>query len=571
MVNQGSPAPKSGNSRFFILAGLIFLATGGISFRLFQTQVIEHKDYVKASEGQSVATVTLPAARGKIFAQDKDGQLYPLAVSQWRYSVEVSPRQVRNKQKLAEILANKLPQLTKEGILEKIDNDKLYVPPLAEDLDEIKAQEIENENLSGVFVRPELKRVYPEGDKIAPQILGFVGADGQGKYGVEASHDDLLRGQRGSEKEKRDSLGRLIDILSTDASESGNDLVLTIDYNLQFVVETKLKEALEKYQADSGSIVVMNPTNGAILAMAGSPSFDPNNYSSLKSEEYGRFLVPAASDVYESGSVVKPLTMAAAIDAKLVEPETENVFGKSVKVLDREIFNAELKTYGKENMTQVLENSDNVAMVWLSSLLGSEKLRDYFQKFGFGDESGIDLPGEQGGRLPAIKEWNDVLRSTAAFGQGISTTTIQLASAYSALANGGELVTPHLVEKSLNGEVAQEIVYKSRGRVISAETSAKIRQMLVSVVDNGHGKRAAVSGLKVGGKTGTAQVPDPKGGYYEDRHIGTFTGLLPADDPKIVMVVRLDNPKTVKFAESSAAPTFGEIANWATNYLQLRN
>lgn len=556
--------------RLIIVFGLVFFLMGSVLFRLFEKQVIEHDDFVKAAESQSTATSTLPAPRGKIYAQDKDGQLYPLAVSQWQYQLLVSPRQVKDKAKLATALAEDLPQLKRDEVYEKINSDKLYVPPLLKGLDEETAQKIAGSRYAGVFVQPELARVYPEGDKIAPQVLGFVGADGSGKYGVESVYDNLLRGQGGSTKAKRDSLGRLIDILSTDKSIAGKDAVLTIDYNLQFTVETKLRESLEKFQAEAGSIVVMNPKTGAVLAIAGSPSFDPNAFSQLKGDEQFRFLSPAASNIYEPGSVFKPLTMAAAIDQKLVEPNTENVFGKSVVVKDREIFNAEFKTYGRETMRQVLENSDNVAMVWISSLLGSEKEREYFEKFGFGKKTGIDLIGEQSGRLAPIKEWNDVLRSTAAFGQGVSVTTLQLAAAYSALVNGGTLVTPHLLDKELVGEKSTKAEYQSRGQVISAETSAKIREMLVGVVENGHGKRAKVAGVKVGGKTGTAQVPNPAGGYYEDRHIGTFTGMFPADDPQIVMVVRLDNPKTVQFAESSAAPTFGEIAAWIVNYLQLR-
>ncbi|QQG49975.1 MAG: penicillin-binding protein 2 [Candidatus Berkelbacteria bacterium] len=564
-------ASSGSNGRLIVIFGLIFFLTGSIIFRLFEKQVIEHDDFVKAAETQSTATTAITAPRGKIYAKDKDGQLYPLAISQWQYLLEVSPRQVKDKQTLAALLAKDLPELKEEDIFSKINNDKLYVPALIKGLDEIKAQSITKQNYKGVFVKPVLARVYPEGDKIAPQALGFVGADGSGKYGIEAVHDDLLRGRGGSTKAKRDSLGRLIDILSTEKSEAGRDLVLTIDYNLQFIVETKLREALDKYKADGGSVIVMNPVDGGIMAIAGSPSYDPNAFSTLKGDEQYKFLTPAASNIYEPGSVFKPLTMASAIDAKLVEPETTNTFGKSVVVKDREIFNAENKVYGKETMTQVLENSDNVAMVWISSLLGADKEREYFEKFGFGTKSGVDLVGEQSGRLPEKKEWNDVLRSTAAFGQGVSVTTVQLAAAYSALVNKGNLVTPHLVEKSVLNEKAENLKHETRGQVISAETSAKIRQMMVSVVENGHGKRAKVEGVSVGGKTGTAEVPDPHGGYYTDRHIGTFAGFFPAENPKVVMVVRLDNPKTVEFAESSAAPTFGEIANWIVNYLQLRS
>ncbi len=565
-----TPQTERGNGRAFLVFAFLFFCAGTLMFRLFEKQVVEHDDYVKAAESQSIATLSLPANRGKIYAKDKDGQLYPLAISEWRYALEVSPRQVKNKRKLADALALELPQLKADDVFTKINNNDLYVPPLVKDLDQTTAERVAQQRFAGVFVKPDLARVYPEAEKIGAQILGFVGGDGSGKYGVEATQDSLLRGKGGAEKAKRDSLGRLIDILSTDDSEAGSDVVLTVDYNIQYVIETKLKEAIDKYKADSGSIIVMNPKDGAILGMAGQPTFNPNNISTLKQDELANLPAPAASNIYEPGSVFKPITMAAAIDQGLVAPDTTNTFGQSVHVLDREIFNAEHKTYGKETMTQVLENSDNVAMVWVSSLLGAEKEREYFDKFGFGKKSGVQVVGEQPGQLRDIKEWNDVLRSTAAFGQGISATTVQLAAAYSTLANGGTLVTPHLVEKTINGDQAKTIDYPTRGQVITAETAAKLRDMLVGVVELGHGKKAKVDGIKVGGKTGTAQVPSPQGGYYPDRTIGSFAGLFPADDPKVVMVVRFDNPKTVNFAESSAAPVFGDIAAWLTNYYQLR-
>jgi cell division protein FtsI (penicillin-binding protein 3) len=569
MAAKNGENPVTGSARVFLVYGLIFFCLGAVLFSLFRVQVLEHSDYVKASQSQSTSTANIPAPRGKIYAHDKDGELYPLAISQWRYQLQVSPRQVKDKSKLAEALGNEIEGLEREAVFAKINNDKVYVPPLIKGLDELQAQKLAKKRYPGVLIKPELTRVYPEGDKIAPQLVGFVGGDGEGQYGIEAAHNLTLRGRGGSTRAKKDSLGRLIDVLSTEQSQPGQDLILTLDYNLQFVVETKLAEAIKTYEADGGSIVVMNPTTGAIMAMAGQPGYDPNVYSDYSGEQF-RYLSPAASNVYEAGSVIKPLVMAAAINLGLVEPETTNTFGRSVVVRDREIFNSEQKVYGTETMTQVLENSDNVAMVWVGNLLGTENLHKSFSQFGFGAKTGIDLTGEQVGIMPATQSWNDVLRATASFGHGVSVTTLQLARAYATLANGGMLVTPYLADKTVSRDEVQRLERQPAERVISEEASAKIRGMLVSVVEIGHGKRAAVDGIKVAGKTGTAQVPDPRGGYYSDRHIGTFAGFFPADDPKVVMVVRLDHPKTVRFAEASAAPTFGEIANWMTSYYQLR-
>lgn len=540
-----------------------------MAFGLFQKQILEHQQYASASEAQSTTDSGLPAERGRIFVKNNNKSLTSLAVSEWRYTLEVSPQLIKSKQKFADALASDYPKLTANQIVEAISNDKAYVI-LAKDLTVDEAAKIESQGYRGVALRPKIVRSYPEAEAIGAQILGFVGADSEGKYGVEAIYDDVLKGTAGSQKRKQDSFGRLIDVLGIKDSLAGQDLVLATDYNLQYIVETKLKESLDKYKADSGSIVVMDPKTGAVLAMAAQPTFDPNNFSKVPSSEQYKFVAPAASSAYEPGSAMKPIMMAVALDAGVVTPETTNIFGGSVTVLDKTITNAEGKVYGKENMAQVLENSDNVAMTWISSLVGAKKERDYYTKFGFGSKSGVDLVGESAGSLQEEKEWNDLLRSTAAFGQGVSVSLLQLATAYSVIGNGGTLVTPHLAEKTLRGDQATTLEFKTRGQVIKPEVAKQVQTMLEDVVLYGHGKRAKVAGVRVGGKTGTAQVPDPKGGYYPDRTVGTFAGMFPIEDPRFVMAVRLDNPKTVNFAESSAAPTFGEIAEWMANYYQLR-
>lgn len=561
--------PRVKLERTGVLFFIFFFAGGVISFALFQKQVLEHQQYAEASTAQSVSQTDVPAQRGRIFAKDRDKQLVNLAVSEWRYNLVTSPQLLKDKQKFAAALSADYPKLTSNDILAKVDNDSVFVI-LAKGLSIEEADKISQSNYRGVSLVPQLVRSYPEGEAIAAQALGFVGADGEGKYGVEGARDEVLRGQTGSQKQKKDSFGQLIDVLGGQDSTSGQDLVLTIDYNLQYIVETKLKESIAKYQADRGSIIVMDPKTGSILALAGQPTFDPNNFSKLPSDEQFKFLSPAISNAYEPGSAMKPIMMAVALDSGKVTPETTNVFGPSVTVLGKTITNAEGKVYGKENMAQILENSDNVAMTWISSLVGAKTEREYYVKFGFGARSGVDIVGESAGSLQEEKEWNDLLRSTAAFGQGVSVSLLQLATAYSVVGNGGILVTPHLAEKTLIGEKASPIDYPTRGQVIKPETAKQVQLMLEGVVLYGHGKRAKVAGVRVGGKTGTAQIPDPKGGYYPDRTIGTFAGMFPIEDPRFVMVVRLDNPKTVNFAESSAAPTFGEIAEWMANYYQLR-
>lgn len=555
-------------STFFLLIAVFI--SGFFIFKLFTYQVVDHQDYVEAAESQSTSIAAEQAQRGEILAKDRDGQLYTLAASQERYSLYIAPRQVRNKENLAKLLAAKNIGSTEAEIFEKINVDKVYIPAIARNLSPEQADQILQENWIGVFVRPEYVRVYPEGSAIGPQLLGFVGSDNQGKYGVEATKDLILKGVSGSEKAKKDSLGRLIDVLGATRAEPGANIVLTIDYNLQFTVEAKLREALQRFQAESGSVVILNPKTGAVLAMATAPSFDPNTFNQVTGEGQRTFLPGSVSFPYEPGSVMKPITMAMAIDLGLVQPETTEVFGGSVDVGGFEIRNAEDKVYGRQSMTQVLENSDNVAMVWLSEKIGKERQRDFLKKFGFGEKTGIELVGEQPGVLRDSKEWNATLSATAAYGQGMTVSLLQLASAYATIANNGVTVHPYLVDQVVRNNAVEQITPRAGERVVSEETAKKIKEMLYSVVEKGHGKRAKVEGIRVGGKTGTAQVADPKGGYSVDRHIGNFAGLFPVDDPMFVMAVRLDNPKTVRFAEASAAPVFGELAYWITNYYKLR-
>ncbi len=558
------------NWRILTVVTTLAFLFGYFVFRLFQVQVVQHAAYAEAAEAQSTSTKVQQAQRGQILVRDRDGKIYTLAASEERYMLSVAPQQVPDKKFLAKELKVLVPALDEDEVWQKINNDKVYVPPLIKGMSREKADEIIKEKYKGVYVEPELIRVYPEGAAIAAQILGYVGSDGQGKYGVEATYDAVLRGVAGSELAKKDSFGRLIDILGGELPEAGKDILLTVDYNLQYIVERELADAIKLYQAEAGTIIVMDSKTGAVLALAGQPTFDPNSYSQVEPAQQGVFLVPGASNAYEAGSVVKPITMAMAIDLGLVEPETEEVFGGAVTVGDYEIKNADDKIFGRETMTQVLENSDNVAMVWLSQKLGLDNHYTYLKKFGFGEKTELGVTGEHRGTVHDREDWNETLGATTAFGQGFSNTVVQLAKAYAVIANNGVAVQPHLIFGEVEGNVVKPIEYPVLEPVIKPETAGKIRLMLESVVINGHGKKAQIVGVKVGGKTGTAQVASPNGGYDETRTIGNFAGLFPVDNPQFVMVVRLDNPKTVRFAESSAAPVFAKVGEWMANYYHLR-
>lgn len=546
---------------------VIFIIAGALlSWRLFQKQVLEHENYLAQAESQYIVKKDLPAMRGKIFSSD----MFPLATNSRLYQVSAVPRYITKDKKweTAEKLAPLVDKTTSE-LFDLINNNKYYIPPLKKRLTEEEGQEIADLKLKGVLVTPGSVRSYPEG-QLGAQILGFVDASANGRYGLEGFYNNELKGIGGEIFGERDTRGRVFDISNQIEPRNGSDFVLTLDRNIQYKAEAILTEAVEKYSADSGSIIIMEPKTGKILAMANAPTFDPNNFNKVPTEEQSVFNNPAINNAWEPGSIFKPLIMAAAIQEGKVQPDTKNTFGACVKVDSYEICTSTGKAYGEETMTQVLENSDNVAMVWVSELLGKDLMYKYLKDFGFGHQTGVELDTESAGKVDEAKHWSNSERATMAFGQGLTATPLQMVMAISAIANRGKLMRPYIVDKVINFDGKEEIRNpKEINQVISAETAAKVTGMMVSVVDYGHGKKAGVAGYKVAGKTGTAQVPRPGGGYYTDRHIGSFVGFAPAADPRFAMIIRLDNPQAVEWAESSAAPAFGEMAKWLLTYFEI--
>lgn len=552
--------------------------------QLLRKQVFEYSTYAAMAQDQQVAEITSEPDRGSIYAYDRtasdfgvsqstnDSQLHPMAINVTKYDIMVVPTNVEDKEATARALSEKLEDVNYDELLADLKTDKLYIPPIAKRVEKEKAEEISNLNLSGVVTVPKSVRYYPEGGMLA-QVLGFVNFDGEGSGGVEKYYDSELEGVAGVVYGVKDTHGRVIEVNDQAEAQDGVSLVLTIDSTVQFVVEKELKSAIEKYGAQGGSIVIMEPDTGKILAMANEPSYDPNTFNEVSEDDQWKFVNPSVTYSWEPGSIMKPVVMAAAINDGKVEPDTkpddlEGGFSNMITVDGYEIHNSDDVAHGYETMTEVLENSDNIGMAWVSDKLGKDTMYKYLQNFGFGEKTGIDLEAESSGQLLDVKDWRDVHRVTMSFGQGLSVTPIQMVTAYSVLANGGKLVKPHLLDTVISASGEEREVQTTEVReVISNETADKIKEMLVSVVENGHGKAAQVEGFRVAGKTGTAQVVNDEGEYEENAHIGGFIGFAPADDPKFVMLVKLDRPSNVEFAESSAAPTFGTIAKWLlTNY-----
>lgn len=563
-------AQKKETDRIALLQSAVLIVFCVIAYQLFINSIVMHPSVLALAKRQQLTRQDIEPKRGTIYAKNIDA-LYPLASTDVKYDISAVPKNVKDKQKTAQSLALALG-LSKDDIFNQINNDKLYIPPFKKNVDRDTAQKIIDANDTGVLVLPQYVRTYLEGD-LAAHVLGFVNFEGEGKYGVEGFYDEQLHGYAGTVEGEQDRKGRIISVDTQNNAQDGDSLVLTIDHNVQFVAEQKLRAAIEEFQAVSGQVIIVDVKTGGIVALAGSPSFNPNTFNEVKPEDQKNFLNPVIGSIYEPGSIFKPLIVAAGLDSGKITPETEGDFGSSVRVGDYEIHTAEDKAFGHENVTEILEHSDNVAMVWLAEQTGSDILYDYLQKFGFGTEMGTDIDGETTGKLLDKKLWRDIHRATISFGQGISVTPLQMVMAYQAIGNNGKLMKPHIVDAIIKPDGTKkeiDLSTKFIRDVIKPETAEKVRKMLISVVDFGHGKRAAVPGYKIGGKTGTAQIPKSDGkGYEEDAHIGSFAGLIPADNPRFAMLVKLDRPSTVKFAESSAAPTFGAIASYILQYYQV--
>lgn len=559
--------------RVYVLFFFILAIAAAIFLKLYTLQVLSYSSFKDLSENQHSLFKELVPKRGEIFLKDRE-ELYPAAVNRETKMAYAVPKEIENLDEAVNFVSDALG-LDQDEIREKLDKPEDMYEVLKHRLSDEEIKKINDKKISGIHLVDEIYRYYPAGE-LASNVLGFVGWDGNnlgGKYGIEKYFEDKINGQGGKIFQNQDTTGRWIAIGDRilEPAENGDNLVLTIDHIVQFETEKILQKSIERYKADSGTIVVMEPSTGKILAMANYPTFNPNEYSNV--ENMSAFRNIAVSDAYEPGSIFKTFTLAAALDSGKITPETTYTDTGLVKEAGYSIQNSDYKANGVQTMTQVLGKSLNTGVIFAQKLTGNKNFADYVSRFGFGEPTGVDLFGESAGNINNLK----ILKSniqffTAAFGQGISVTPLQLALAYSAIANKGILMKPQIVEKTVNQNTNNEEIINPREirRVISPKAAEDITQMLVGVVREGHGKRAGVPGYLVGGKTGTAQVASlEKKGYEEGKNIGSFGGFAPADNPSFTIVVRMDNPKTVEWAESSAAPTFGELMKFLLEYYNI--
>lgn len=562
----------------FLRFGMVAFAVA-ISLKLFVLQVLDHDTYMALASGQHEIFRELFPSRGDILIHDlKDGTLVPIATVQQVAFVYADPRKVTDAIGTADKLASLFgfDEEKAKSIAIRLDDHEDPYEPIIRGVKEDKLAELVALKLPGIAFTREEGRLYPESG-LGGQVTGFVGSseDGTmtGKYGIEGYFNEELTGMPGFLRSERDIAGRLIAVgnRSIEPAVDGSDVVLTVDRTIQYQVCKKLDETVKKHGADGGSVIVMDPKTGKILAMCGSPDFEPADYRNAPSTN--AFNNPAIFNAYEPGSVFKAIAMASAVDAGAVTPTTAFTDTGEVMVngWPRPIRNAENKSYGLIDMTTVLEDSVNTGMVFSMREMGMESFVEYVKNFGFGVRTGLEIETESSGTIASLDIGQEIYAATASFGQGITVTPIQMVSAYAAIANDGVLMRPYIVEDvvSPDGTHAVRSPQEVR-RVLQAKTARLLGAMLVSVVENGHGKRAGVPGYYIGGKTGTAQVARSDGGGYDlDSTIGSFAGFGPVNDPRFAMIVRIDNPRDVVWAESTAAPLFGDIAKFLVQYFEV--
>jgi cell division protein FtsI/penicillin-binding protein 2 len=572
-ITRKENTPREKYGRVMILGLGIFIAFALLIVRLYFIQVVSHDKWVAIAENQHNAFQELSADRGEIYIHDGEDR-YPLAVNREYQMVYASPKDVVEKDRAA-VELSRILDVDAGTIKDKLDRPDDPFEIIKKRLNDEEVAQINELSLKGIGLLPEKYRYYPAGE-LASQIVGFASLGekgGAGGYGIESSKEGILRGETGTVSQEKDASGRWLPLSdrAVVSAKNGSSLLLTIDRVIQYETEKILKESIETYAADSATAIVMNPMTGDILSMASYPQFDPNNYSQAK--DFSVFLNPAVSMSYEPGSVMKPITMAMGIEEGKVAPGSEYVDTGSVSEAGYVIHNSEDKVYGRSSMTKVLEQSINTGVIYVEKLIGNQVFNDYFSRFGFGKRTGIGLPAELAGSTKNLDNPRSTIGFfTASFGQGVTATPIQMLDAYAVFANGGKLVKPRIIDRILHSDGYEEKIQPEIVRqVISAETSHTIGTMLRSVVVNGHGKRADVPGYLVVGKTGTAQVAKSDAKGYEDGlSIGSFVGYAPLDDPQFVVLVKLDNPKKVEWAESSAAPTFGRIMKFLLEYAKIK-
>lgn len=549
-----------------------------ILLRLFYLQVVREPYYVALAEGQRTLSKQLHAERGEVLVRDVNtGEEFPLAANQELEFVYADPQLIEDVDGFVAAIAGPLAldQAAQDELKPRLQDKNDRYEPIARKVEPAAWEKLDALDLPGLAAEPESWRIYPE-KTMAGQVAGYVGfsEDGSnlvGSYGIEGYFNDLLAGVSGSYTAERDAKGRRI--VNADQEHApahdGSDVVLTLDRTIQHMAQQTLEKGCKRFAAKYCDVVVMDPSNGDVLAMASAPGFDPNEYDEVK--DLQRFKNTAIGDTYEPGSTFKTLTMAAAVDAGLVTPDTVFVDNGCRKVDVFQICNFDKKGPGSGTATYALERSSNVIMSQIAEKLGRENFERYLHDFGLDALTGITLEGEAEVSVPPAEDWPETQLATIGFGQGISTTPLHLVMAQAAIANGGHLMEPHIVKevRHADGRV-EKIEPKEVATPIKPSTSLTVTAMMVSAIDHGVAELAQVDGYTVAGKTGTAQVARTDGkGYDGSTWVASFIGFGPVPDPKFITLIRLYDPATSIHGADTAAPMFSELAPQIMGYLHV--
>ncbi len=541
----------------FLLFTLFFIA---ISTKLFYIQILNQKTHLS----DYITTSKILPERGKIY--DRHDQ--PIVVNQTKYLLFAEPKQIKDRDSVVKKI-NDVLQIGESTIEARIDPTKQWVSVQGGVTKEQK-EKLEKTIPLGIGFDAHTIRYYPEAS-LSAHLLGFVGknndGDDTGYFGLEGFYNQELVGLPGLEKSERDLFGKPIFIGTQErlAAQEGSNLILTIDKSVQSIVKDKLKEGIDRSSAKSGCAIAVDPYTMEVLGMSCLPDYDPTHYADYPQDV---FTNPLISDVFEPGSTFKPIVMAAAFQEGVLKPDSIYNEEEGVTVGDYTISNYDNSYEGKITTQRILEKSSNTGMVYVQSKLGDKKFYDYLKKYGFGQPTGIDLQGETGGQIKPTNQWYPIDYSTAAFGQGIGITRLQLIRAFAAVINGGYLMKPYVVKEVISGDTHRKREPTVVKRVLSEKVSGKMRDILVSVVNAQHIAWDKPKGYKFGGKTGTAQVAI-QGHYDPSKTIASFIGFAPADHPKFLILVVLREPGLSGFGSTTAAPIFWAISKELLSYYNI--
>jgi cell division protein FtsI (penicillin-binding protein 3) len=554
--------PLSRGRRYFVLL-LLLCGFGAVLSRLVTLQILQAAELTVKADRQHQKTVSLEGARGSIV--DRHGKM--LAMNLEVPSVFGVPTALDSPARTARSLSPVLHVRTAE-LERKLRQDRGFVW-LARKLDPEQGRRLDQLSIEGIGVVMEGRRFYPKGPLLS-HVLGFAGMDGEGLEGVERRYESHLHGEKRVTVLQRDALGRTVfpKGLAEQNPAPGHSLVLTIDEVIQYITEKELEEAVNRTHAKSGTMIVLDPQTGALLALAISPRFDPNAVSALGPD---RWRNRALTDAYEPGSTMKAIIAAAALEEGVMRPDTL-VFGENGRWPIANTVIHDHEKLGWVSFAQVIQKSSNIGAAKTGMGLGDQRLFRHLQAFGFGQRTEIDLPGEAAGLLKSPRDWGRRSVASISMGQEIGVTPIQMVSAIAAIANGGVLMKPYVVSeiRDAQGRVLKQILPQVKRRVISPDTARTVTAILEGVVTDGTGGKAAIAGFRVAGKTGTAQKIDPQTGTYStSQFVGSFVGYAPVDAPRLAMIVVIDEPQGEAWGGTVAAPVFNRVGVQVLNYLGI--